>query len=550
MAKKLQIKRGARASMPTLAQGELGMTIDSGSEGLFVGTGTENIEMAKKSDLDDVCDTFIATYETTTNAEIYAAHQAGKSVLCKKDSTLFSSTMITSSNAYFTACYDRQIMNVRCVNGHWYYGSNDLLDVVPATIPMGWMRGDINHDGKIDATDLALLYSGVGSAGVTYWSTSFSTQFPDGNVPYDYLAADINGNGIINTVDSTELNVYPKGGKYGEVTGNWTINPNYETEDAQFYRDFTDARFKTTSDVAIFLPSSCMNTQYSFQLNDGYIRMYVVSPPTSDGNCVFLVSTGTGVVSVLDDKTGDDNSVVEGNQLLISKATWRQTYPNEDVSFDVLVSDAEGTYTETFHVDHFVATVNEVPKLIGYGLLGGKYEGENLYIKLTYDRPDYTVKTLWDGVEYFAESPTNIFLTRPLKDGLGNTVIASLNSTVRAYGEKGHVLGFIDDGTLGDMEVTPASIGAAPAVKSVAISLVANGWDNSAKTQTVSVTGVLADETKQFITPTPAIVSQTVYYEAGILCTGQAADSLTFTCLTVPTEDLTVYVVIQEVTQG
>ena len=29
MAKKLQIKRGARASMPTLAQGELGMTTDT-----------------------------------------------------------------------------------------------------------------------------------------------------------------------------------------------------------------------------------------------------------------------------------------------------------------------------------------------------------------------------------------------------------------------------------------------------------------------------------------------------------------------------------------
>ena len=54
MAKKLQIKRGARASMPTLAQGELVMTTDSGSEGLFVGTGTENIEMARKSDLDAI----------------------------------------------------------------------------------------------------------------------------------------------------------------------------------------------------------------------------------------------------------------------------------------------------------------------------------------------------------------------------------------------------------------------------------------------------------------------------------------------------------------
>ena len=44
MARKFQIKRGLKADMPTLAQGELGMTTDTGSEGLFIGTGTENIE--------------------------------------------------------------------------------------------------------------------------------------------------------------------------------------------------------------------------------------------------------------------------------------------------------------------------------------------------------------------------------------------------------------------------------------------------------------------------------------------------------------------------
>ena len=51
MSKTIQIKRGPRATMPTLAQGELGMTTDSGAEGLFIGNGTENIEFARKSDL-------------------------------------------------------------------------------------------------------------------------------------------------------------------------------------------------------------------------------------------------------------------------------------------------------------------------------------------------------------------------------------------------------------------------------------------------------------------------------------------------------------------
>lgn len=80
---------------------------------------------------------------------------------------------------------------------------------------------------------------------------------------------------------------------------------------------------------------------------------------------------------------------------------------------------------------------------------------------------------------------------------------------------------------------------------SISVSLPVSGWSNN--TQTVTVTGVLADETKQLIQPMPAIASQSAYYEAGILCTGQAANQLTFTCQTVPMSDLTVYVVMQEV---
>ena len=82
---------------------------------------------------------------------------------------------------------------------------------------------------------------------------------------------------------------------------------------------------------------------------------------------------------------------------------------------------------------------------------------------------------------------------------------------------------------------------------STAVTLSASGWNSSAKTQTVTASGVLADETKQLITPTPAIASQEAYYNAGIRCTGQAADKLTFTAKTIPTADLTVYVTIQAV---
>lgn len=77
------------------------------------------------------------------------------------------------------------------------------------------------------------------------------------------------------------------------------------------------------------------------------------------------------------------------------------------------------------------------------------------------------------------------------------------------------------------------------------VTLTTSAW--SSNTQTVTVQGVSATETDQLIQPVPAIASQSAYYAAGILCTGQAANSLTFTCTETPTSDLTVYVVIQGV---
>lgn len=90
-----------------------------------------------------------------------------------------------------------------------------------------------------------------------------------------------------------------------------------------------------------------------------------------------------------------------------------------------------------------------------------------------------------------------------------------------------------------------ADVGAASPPTSTTVTLTTSGW--SSNTQTITVSGVSADESAQLIMPVPALASQTAYYEAGILVTGQAANSLTFTCQNVPTEDLTVYVVMQEV---
>lgn len=79
------------------------------------------------------------------------------------------------------------------------------------------------------------------------------------------------------------------------------------------------------------------------------------------------------------------------------------------------------------------------------------------------------------------------------------------------------------------------------------VTLSASGWDSTAKTQSATVSGVLEDESKQLIMPMPAGTSMSAYNEAGIQMTAQAANTVTFTADTVPTADVEVWVVVQNV---
>lgn len=79
--------------------------------------------------------------------------------------------------------------------------------------------------------------------------------------------------------------------------------------------------------------------------------------------------------------------------------------------------------------------------------------------------------------------------------------------------------------------------------------LAPGSWSGSTApyTQTVAVTGILADETKQGIFPTPSEAGQAAWYESMIRCTDQTAGSLTFGCFgDKPTANIPVLVVIFE----
>lgn len=74
---------------------------------------------------------------------------------------------------------------------------------------------------------------------------------------------------------------------------------------------------------------------------------------------------------------------------------------------------------------------------------------------------------------------------------------------------------------------------------STLITLPASGW--SGNSQAVAVEGVTADNT---IIVSASAASQSAYSEASVSCTAQAAGTLTFTCGTAPSTDLTVDLII------
>lgn len=106
-----------------------------------------------------------------------------------------------------------------------------------------------------------------------------------------------------------------------------------------------------------------------------------------------------------------------------------------------------------------------------------------------------------------------------------------------------------------DAQATPKSYvdAAIQTAKPIAITatLTVAGWDSTAKTQTVAVTGVLADGSNQLVDISLADrASAQAWAGANIWCDTPGADSLTFSCETVPTADINLNIELVEVTVG
>lgn len=74
------------------------------------------------------------------------------------------------------------------------------------------------------------------------------------------------------------------------------------------------------------------------------------------------------------------------------------------------------------------------------------------------------------------------------------------------------------------------------------LTLQTDFWEDNA--QTITVDGILADETAQLIVPLPQSASEAAYNNAGVRCAAQGDGTLTFVCNTTPASDLVVNVFV------
>ena len=272
-------------------------------------------------------------------------------------------------------------------------------------------------------------------------------------------------------------------------------------------------------------------TDYINQYPLAYIYRAAGSTTISQSNIQNMIGTSscpyiTGILQV----TNIDHIVAqwEGEwetwtgQWTQWEAAWNQWFAEQTENANEIMttwmSDMRGTFDAWFQELQIILDGD-----VAGNLAAGLLELEERFTTLAEERAVY------DEIQDSSDSPLLDSDSNPIE---GRTVLGGTNEGI-----------------------TPGSIGAyskdeadtkfaeKPVLKVVTLS--STGW--SGTTQTVEVPGVLQDEMAQKITVAASRSSRSEYDTAGIQCTDQGLDSLTFTAMTVPSEDLMVLVTIEEV---
>ena len=310
--------------------------------------------------------------------------------------------------------------------------TDDFANHTLITIPAGRMRGDVDGDGKITQGDAYAIQNGTGSAGKKYFNLNLSTTFPDGNVPLDYLAADVDNNGLINASDYNYIysimNGVNKAGACTEITGNWTNNPNYATEDGQFYTDIPITGITSSHSASVIVKGIYESGFFTkAECVEGAIRIYAKLCPIEALSAV--VSWGTG----------------DGTAVITTESIDLTVYAEHIANADIHVTaDEKAVWSEkeVFIAEYEVTTGEEIKAAIEAGKICFIDKGDGLSILSYYNNDTmmyvfynkaYTI-TLYNG-EWTLEQTVDLPSVSPedagkvlMVDDYGNWTAAAITN--------------------------------------------------------------------------------------------------------------------------
>lgn len=263
-----------------------------------------------------------------------------------------------------------------CINHFWIDVDEILTSVVPKSkilvsaksyIPNGRMLGDVDGDGQITAEDAKLINkAAVGSVELT---------------PIQIQCADIDGDSSITTSDSYYINKVLNGSsKIGEyfrdILNNWSVNPDYETDEAQFYIDIPVSGLTASSDIALAVQGDEADQIVRVEAMSGAFRVYAKLLPINPLPYMLLEnsdSSGTKSFSVT--LSASDWS---GNQLNKLDDSWPDMTDKSVIASpapgSLVAAAASGVYCSDAEKQSLTFTCSTLPEediVYNISVLGG-----------------------------------------------------------------------------------------------------------------------------------------------------------------------------------
>lgn len=176
-----------------------------------------------------------------------------------------------------------------------------LASHIIISIPSGRMRGDVDGDGKFTQNDIDTLAKHVSGEEILTDSTQL-------------LSCDVNSDGEVNGTDTNAcyrlVAGTTKAGQYTEVTGNWTNNPNYATEDGQFYTDIPITGMTANHSASVIVKGAYESGFFTkAECISGAIRIYAKLCPIEALSAIVSWGTGDGTATIIVEKSIPEGDV-------------------------------------------------------------------------------------------------------------------------------------------------------------------------------------------------------------------------------------------------